>query len=157
MSFGETIGSQMGTDGAKILVWGAVGDLLKSLDKQRMLALVQHDPDFYLSVIANMETDTLIDKILQLSEDGEETDGDFKEIEKMVYKINKLDTIFAEATEFLHESGDMLATGSFITGEFEQKKAILKTMGRVTDDKQINNSNMGNDGKPKVNVVSITP
>lgn len=131
MSFGENVGNQFGLEGAKILVWGAVGDKLKTLDKNRMLALIQEDPDYYLSVITNMEMDEVIKALLSLEGTDEEIPDS---LEALIYKMNKLDTIFIEATKFLHESGDMLATGSFITGEFEQKKAILKTMGRVPNE-----------------------
>jgi PIN domain nuclease of toxin-antitoxin system len=152
MVFGE-VGNQFGVEGAKILVWGAVGDELKNLDKKRMLAIIQDDPDFYLSVISNMETDILIEKLLKLSEDtGEFMNGEIlgKDIEKFIYDINKLDVIFSEATKFLHDSNDMLATGSFVTGEFEQKQAILKTMGRVSEhDGKTQGINSGNVDKPK--------
>jgi hypothetical protein len=152
MTYGETVGNQFGIDGAKILVWGAVGDKLKVLDKNRMLALIQDDPDFYLAVIANMEADTLIEMLLKIQSDDEDLNV-LKDIEEYVYKINKLDAVFSEATEFLHDSGDMLATGSFITGEFEQKYAILKTMGRVPDDVRKDNNNVD---RLKINVVPLT-
>lgn len=154
MSVEGNVGNQYGIDGAKILVWGAVGDKLKSLDKNRMLALIQDDPDYFLSVIANIEVDELIAKLISLGEDC--TDEEFKTIKAFIRRINKLDAVFMEATKFLHDSGDMLATGSFITGEFEQKRAILKTMGRVTDVRQSNQQDNGSDGKPKINVVPIS-
>ena len=124
-------GNAAGTEGAKILVWGAVGDKLKKIDPKRMLALIQEDPDFFLSVIGNMETDELIEKLIIWANTEEEWP---KELDELIYQINKLDTIFLETTKFLHESQDILATGSFVTGEFEQKQAILKTMGKVEKD-----------------------
>lgn len=132
MSFNETTGNQFGIEGAKILVWGAVGDKLKTLDKQRMLALIQDNPDYFLSVIANIEVDKIVRMLMKLADDC--SDEEFKVIKSMIKKVNQLDAVFFEATKFLHESGDMLATGSFITGEFEEKRAILKTMGKVTTD-----------------------
>ena len=121
-------GNAAGTEGAKILVWGAVGDKLKKIDPKRMLALIQQDPNYFLSVIGNIETDELIAKILEWANTKKEWP---KEIDDLVYQINKLDSLFLETSKFLHESQDILATGSFVTGEFEQKKAILKTMGKV--------------------------
>lgn len=121
-------GNAAGTEGAKILVWGAVGDKLKKIDPKRMLALIQQDPNYFLSVIGNIETDELIEKIIKWANTEDEWP---KEIDELVYQINKLDSLFIETSKFLHESHDILATGSFVTGEFEQKKAILKTMGKV--------------------------
>ena len=124
-------GNAPGTEGAKILVWGAVGDKLKKIDPKRMLALIQQDPDYFLSVIGNIETDELIEKIIKWANTEDEWP---KEIDELVYQINKLDTLFLETTKFLHDSHDILATGSFVTGEFEQKRAIMKTLGMVKKD-----------------------
>ena len=153
MSFGESTGNSVGTDGAKVLVWGAVGDELKKLDKKRMMALIQDDPDFFLSVITNRETDILLDKLDKLEESDNE--GLPEDIKEYIREINKLDAIFSEATKFLHESNDMLATGSFITGEFEQKQAILKTMG-VVERNENNRSDKGMVPKPKINAVPLS-
>lgn len=113
-----------GMDGAKILVFGAVGDKLKKIDPKRMMALIQQDPSFFLNVIANIEADEIIELILG-------ADDITENIEKAIIQSNKLHTIFTEAADYLHEANDTLATGSFVAGEFEQKKAILKTMGKV--------------------------
>jgi len=135
MSF-EQAGGSAGIDGAKILVWGAIGDELKKLDSKRMMALLQQNPKFHLSVLANMDTEKLIQKLIELYVD-EDTDAELtEEIEEMIYQINYLDNVFFEATEFLHNMGDMLSTGSFMTGEFEQKQAILKLMGQVPQDEK---------------------
>ncbi len=120
-----------GIEGAKILVFGAVGDKLKKIDPKRMMALIQSDPDYFLCVIGNTQTDDIIDTIKEWIANTDDTTPLPKNIEDEIIKINNLDNIFTEATKFLHESNDILATGSFVTGEFEQKQAILKTMGKV--------------------------
>ena len=106
-------------DLANIFIWGNVGEKLKGLDAERLMAIAQSDPNYYLSVIANDELD---DMIRVLVEKGELTD----DIEKAIRHTNKMDNIFREIAEFLHESEDMLSTGSFIVGEVEEKTALLR-------------------------------
>lgn len=128
MSFEQAAGAG-GIDAAKIFIWGAIGDELKNLDKKRMMALLQQSPEYHLAVLANIDVDVIIRKLIAIEGDNPELT---EEIEELIYQLNYRDNIFAEATAFLHIMGDMLSTGSFITGEFEQKQAILKLMGQVT-------------------------
>jgi len=128
-SYGEAAQSA-GIEGAKILVFGAVGDKLKKLDPERMMSVIQSNPDYFLSVIGNMESIEMIDKILKWAHNKESVNIP-KDIQEAIFKTTKHDSLFKETSDFLHESNDILATGSFVTGEFEQKQAILKTMGKV--------------------------
>lgn len=108
-------------DLANIFIWGTVGERLKRLDEKRLLAIAQDKPHYYLSVIANDE----IDKMIRvLAETGEFND----EIKKTVRQINERDNIFRQITKFLHNSDDMLSTGSFIVGDLPEKTAMLRLM-----------------------------
>lgn len=130
MSSFADMGQSGGTEGAKILVFGAVGDKLKKLDPDRMMAVIQSDPDYFLAILGNMESIKAIDAIIEWA-NSDNTDDLPDTIKKEIFKTTKHDSLFKEIAQYLNDSNDILATGSFVTGEFEQKQAILKTMGSV--------------------------
>jgi hypothetical protein len=107
-------------EASKILVWGHIGQELKDLDPERVLAIAQQDPKYFLSLIANGEIETFIDSVIE--------SGLTEEIERFITDCNKKQAIFIEVAEFLHSSEDMLSTGSFLTGQIESEKAILRLM-----------------------------
>jgi hypothetical protein len=107
-------------EASKILVWGHIGQDLKDLDPERVLAVAQKDPRYFLSLIANGEIAGFIDYVFE--------HGLTKDLEKFIEASNKKQAIFIEVAEFLQDSGDMLSTGSFLTGELESEKAILRLM-----------------------------
>lgn len=137
-SWGES--ANQGVEGARLLVFGAIGDKLKSLDSKRVLAIIQQNPDYYLCSIGNIETELMIDELVKWAQEIPD-DADPSVLENLpkslgtqIRKVIEHDALFAEIAEFLHTSGDILAAGSFVTGEFQQKQGVLKTMGKVTRD-----------------------
>lgn len=105
-------------EAGKILVWGHIGQELKDLDPQRVLAIAQDDPKYFLSLIANDE----IDDIIKIVWD----EGLTPEAETLILESNKLQAIFEEVASFLHGAEDMLSTGSFLTGELKSEQALLR-------------------------------
>lgn len=104
----------------KIFVWGQFGQELKEKDPERLWAIAQQNPEYFLAVISNAEIETIIKDIL---DSGELT----KETMELIMTSNKLDDIFRQISIFMKESPDMLSIGSFLTGETEEKKAFLVT------------------------------
>ena len=105
-------------EASKILVWGHIGQELKSLDPKRVLAIAQQDPRYYLSIIANKEIDTMIREVYEK--------GLSPKIEEEIAESNRLEALFEEVADFLHNSEDMLSTGSFLTGELKGDQALLR-------------------------------
>lgn len=137
-SWGES--SNQGVEGARLLVFGAIGDKLKSLDSKRIMAIIQDNPDYYLCSIGNIETEQMIQDLLKWArEEPKDTESvEFEDLptplKSQIRKVIEHDDLFAEIANLLNKSGDILAAGSFVTGEFQQKQGVLKTMGKVTYD-----------------------
>ena len=105
-------------DGGKIFVWGQIGEMLKELDKKRLISIAEKNSNYTYSRMAN---DEILDLVRRMKA-GES----FDKIKPDIDELNELDNIFREIAEFLHEKPhDMLSIGSFITGELESKKAFL--------------------------------
>lgn len=105
-------------DGAKIFIYGQIGQDLKERDAERLLAIIQSKPEYYLGQIANNEIDVIITKLL---EDGELT----PELENLIISLNTNDALFREVARMLRESEDMLSIGSASIGELDKNDAIL--------------------------------
>lgn len=115
-------------EAGKIFVWGQAGQILKDLDEKRMLAIAQHNPNYYLSLMANSEIKDIIKAIM---------DKDFDlpdNIKKDIINLNEKDCIFREVAKFLREAEDMLSTGSFLTGEMDEKTALMRLRYGGDDD-----------------------
>ena len=100
-------------DEAKIFIWGQLGERLKGKDAERLLAIAQENPDYFLSVLANED---LADIVAKYHELGKEMTP---ELLKLVKDMNRNDATFREIAEFMNQSGDMLSTGSAALGEIE--------------------------------------
>lgn len=107
---------------SKIFIWGDIGQDIKDLDKLRMMAIAHDNPSFHLSCIANRELFDILDK---MDKEQEITPDIMKDIKR----TNELDNSFREIAEFLHESDDMLSTGSFIVGQKGLKSGIMDITG----------------------------
>ena len=108
-------------DGAINFVWSYVGKQLQQKDKKRMLAIAQQNPEHHLSVITNIEIESLIDSIFE----KEIIILDEKDL-KAIIELNEKDNSFREISQFMRYSKDMLSIGSTITGQIEQEKAYMK-------------------------------
>ncbi len=108
-------------EAGKIFVWGQAGEILKKLCDKRMLAIAQENPNYFLSLIANSEIKTIIKAIM---DDSEIVFND--DIKKDIIRLNEVDSTFRETVKFLHGAEDMLSTGSFLTGEMEEKSAFMR-------------------------------
>lgn len=106
-------------DAGKIFVWGHIGKDIKALDAHRMLAIAQQNPDYHLAIQANDEISAALAKL-----DKDNIDAAIEAI----HKTDKLDNMFREMAAFLHESDDMLSTGSFMTGELAKRKGMMEIM-----------------------------
>lgn len=104
-------------DGAKIFLYGQIGESLKNRDSERLLAIIQSKPEYYLGQIANKEIEAVI---LQIIED----EGLTPETEDLIEAINQNDAIFREVSRLLRESQDMLSLGSASVGELDKSEAI---------------------------------
>ena len=104
-------------------VWGNVGEQLKALDEIRMLALAQSNPNYSLSVITNIEMESLIKEIF----DSENEIGFFTtELKNKIVELNKKDVTFREIAKFFKDSNDMLSVGSTITGNIKSQKLPMR-------------------------------
>jgi len=116
-------------------VWGNVGKDLQKLDKERMLAIAQQNPEKHLAIRSNLELFDLLD---MLEKEVSKLDGSLEipeNIFKKILEINKSDNVFREVAKFLRYKSDMLSIGSTITGQIEKKSAFLKTnYGKDKDD-----------------------
>lgn len=101
----------------KVLVYGKMGEDLASLDKERLLACIQHDPDFAFSRIALKNLHGLFKEIKK-----SKPDDDLKE---KVMKQVKLSHDFREFADFFREDMDELSRGSAIMGELKQMEGKL--------------------------------
>lgn len=136
------------TDAGLILVWGQTGQKLTARDSERILAIAQKDPDYFLAIKANKEHMAIVD-MLKEPEYIENPDYDEKDISKKyiknpefnfnsvkvsIVKVSENDNLFREVADFLHDADDMLSTGSFLTGELKNKHAKLLLTGGDSDD-----------------------
>jgi len=127
------------TEASLVLVWGQLGQKLQRRDALRLLAVAQKDPDYFLAVTANKEHLALIQsmKVPEYIENPKYTEGgdepqylknpDYNPegIKDAIRGVSANDNLFREVAEFLHDSDDMLSTGSFLTGELKNKHARL--------------------------------
>lgn len=109
-------------EASKILVWGHLGEELKKLDPERVLAIAQQDPKYFLSLIANEEIEGFIEALIEKGE------GLTPELEEFITACNKNQAIFIEVAKFLHATEDMLSTGSFLTGQIAGDSAIMRLL-----------------------------
>lgn len=110
-------------EAGKIFIWGQVGKQLQTLDKKRMLAIIQDKPNIHLSRLANDEILTASDKLF---EGDDITVEQLAQYRKTINKTNDLDNTFRQTAHLLKDSQDMLSIGSAMTGEIENKKGYLK-------------------------------
>lgn len=103
-------------EASRIFIFGQIGQKLKELDDRRLLAIAHERPHRYLSTLANEDIEALVSDLMESGELDLEAIGE----------INELDNTFREIAKFLHESDDMLSTGSFILGQIENESAHLK-------------------------------
>lgn len=115
------------TEAALVLVWGQMGKKLQNLDAERMLAVAQDNPNYFLAVTANNEHLAII----RAMKDPKYQDSPkFREkVKAAIRDVSAHDNLFREVTEFLHDSEDMLSTGSFLTGELKNRHASLLLSG----------------------------
>ena len=104
-------------------VWGNVGKDLQELDKNRMLAIAQQNPEKHLSIQANIE---ILELIKELSKEVDKLELP-NDIKKEILRINKADNTFREVAKLLRYKSDMLSIGSAITGQIEKRQAFLRT------------------------------
>lgn len=109
-------------EASKILVWGHIGQELKELDPERVLAIAQQNPNYYLALLSNKEIQSIITEIYESGK------GLTEEHKKLIRAWNKNQAVFIEVAKFLHATEDMLSTGSFLTGELEGEQAILRLL-----------------------------
>lgn len=110
------------TDRAKVFIWGEIGELLKEKDRDRLLAVIQSRPEYYLGQKASRDIDEIIIDLL--------ASGDITpELEARIIEINELDSIFRETAKLLRESDDMLSIGSMALGELDKSEAIMRLFG----------------------------
>lgn len=104
-------------DASKIFIYGQIGDSLQKRDKERLLGVLQHNPDYFLSLLANQDISGLLDLFRE---------ADYKitpELKKLIYQINSNDAIFREIARFMQDSGDMLSSGSMVLGEVDKTES----------------------------------
>lgn len=106
-------------EGAKVFIWGQVGDQLKKLDPDRILAIAQHDPARHLHIQANKDIGRVMAEIM-------DTGTVTNKHKEALARADYLDMLFQEVADFLHKNLDPLSTGSFLVGETESKEAFLK-------------------------------
>lgn len=112
---------------SKIFIWGQVGKQLKDMDDERMLAIAQDDPDYFMSILANRDISEIIIQIIKEK-------GLSKESKKLILAVNKFDSVFREISQFMQHTEDMLSIGSFMTGELDKKKAMWILSGGDSND-----------------------
>lgn len=103
-------------EASRIFIFGQIGQQLKEMDERRLIAIAHNKPHRHLSTIANEDIEELIATLFNSDE------LDFEALAE----INELDNNFREIAKFLHDSDDMLSTGSFILGQLENESAHLK-------------------------------
>ena len=111
-------------DASKIFIWGQIGQSLKDMDEQRILAIAQKNYGYHLGILSNREILLLIDEM--------KSGIEYQELKDKFTAINITDNIFREIAKFLHhEPRDLLSIGSFVTGEVESKTALLDLGGNI--------------------------
>lgn len=107
-------------DLSKIFVYGQVSELLNQKDKKRVIAILQNDPNYYLSLLNNIEMTDLYTKFK----------SNPKKLIDELNKISNNDNMFREISAFMHDTNDMLSIGSFVMGEKKGKEAKI---GQIID------------------------
>lgn len=111
------------SDASINFVWGHVGKKLQKLDPERMLCLTQQNPDYRLSILTNIELDSLIKDLFP---DNKDIPNLNKNIQEKILKLNNVDNTFRETARFLRYKQDMLSIGSAITGQIDRSKLPLR-------------------------------
>ena len=92
------------------LVWSYVGEWFKRIDNERMIAIAQNNPNYFLSQFAQKEAFEIIEAL-------ENNKWEFDDnILELISESNKKDNAFRETAKYLNQSDDKLSAGSFITG-----------------------------------------
>lgn len=107
---------------ATIFIFGQLGEKLRELDDERLLAILQAKPDYFLGQKASQEIDELLDKLLA----DELTDEELDRALDLAIIINERDSIYREVARFMHDSDDMLSVGSMTLGELASSDAVLE-------------------------------
>jgi hypothetical protein len=115
---------QSSTDVEKSInfVWGYIGKQLQQLDKRRMLAIAQNNPNYHLNILANIDIDVIINDLFFTDTDIILSDN----LKKRIIELNRIDNTFIEIAKFLKHSQDMLSTGSTITGQIDKNVLPLR-------------------------------
>lgn len=111
------------SDASINFVWGYVGKKLQKLDTERMLCLAQQNPDYHLSILTNIELDTIIKELFSGKKDIPNLNA---EIQKKILKLNKVDNTFREIARFMRYKQDMLSIGSAITGQIDRTNLPMR-------------------------------
>jgi len=102
------------------LVWSYVGEWFKRLDNERMIAIAQNNPNYFMSQIAQKEAFNIIDLL-------KENNYQFNnKILKLISESNLKDNAFRETAKYLNQSDDKLSAGSFITGNIVKEGKLAE-------------------------------
>lgn len=110
------------SENALILVWSNVGQKLKKIDDNRLLAIAQKNADYHLTTISLKE---ILPFIKDLDEKfNVENPPSLDDLKKLL-DINEKDNLFREISKFFNESHDNLSIGSALTEPFDKSKRMM--------------------------------
>lgn len=123
-------------DQAKITVFGMLGEDLKEMDNERLIAIVNENPDLLLFMIANVEIEDIFNFIESNKDRLTEKNREnlIKEVKKRIMEANKKHIIFKQVANFLNqENRDYLAIGGLTVGR-DTKHDIAVLFGEKRGD-----------------------
>lgn len=117
------------TERAKVFIYGQIGEVLNELDQDRILAIIQDNPNNHLFQISLDEILDLLDQIEKLKplleavpekDRGKVHIGGLNEFLEAFKGHCKKARLFRELAKFTRDDMDELSQGSLLLGETEE-------------------------------------
>ncbi len=104
---------------SKIFVWGQIGEMLKEMDPERVLAILQSNPNTSLYNLFRERLRPLLKKLHDNEGNAAIQEPLLEELKAQVDGANN----FREISKYMHDKLDDLSIGSSVLGETQNPEA----------------------------------